>query len=117
MTDIQQALQTARERVWQTMGEEYDGATSLAYIHGWRYSGEVGPDDRSVRLTAALDANDALVRAVAKAEQAAATPCIERMNPYAECGEGWKKCETCQLDGAARAEVDRLIAAMQEEGA
>jgi len=94
---IEQALQAARERVWRAIK-----ADPQMPVEPWKRG-----------VNSALDANDALVAAVAKLagmreahESHGDAGCYERRDGY-----------ECPYVDAARAEVDRLVAAMREEGA
>lgn len=100
MTDIEQALQTARERVWKAIPQY------------WPHKNGGCDCTACTRFQAALDANDALVRAVAK---------VEAFGLLWD-DEGWGKTlgegrTYSDLVRESKAEVDRLVAAMREEGA
>ena len=111
--NIEQALQAARERVWLAIAE---------YV-----STEEHDDALQDEVTAALDANDALVAAVKAVEVLRAMPCEERyvrghpLQPT--CWDGTDErpplrqsqwCRRCVRLNRAVAEVDRLVAALTE---
>lgn len=103
MSDIEQALQTARERVWLAIAE---------YV-----STEEHDDALQDEVTAALDANDALVAAVAKAKAYDEAYQSWRYD-HSQAG-GWHPDDMpgigliSSMESAARAEVDRLVGGMR----
>jgi hypothetical protein len=110
MTDIEAAVAKARDRVTVAIGGCYGGALGLAYVHGWRFRGEVTADDWPVVLMEALDHYGKLKAAVARVEAHRDRGC-ERQSKSGTCEEKghYVSCWTCSALTHAEAELARLI--------